>query len=219
MPIARIVVVPNGIDAGKFTPDRQARSELRKQWKIDESCFVIGLVARLDPMKDHANFLNAASKFMKVDPGARYICVGNGRKSYRASLERHAQSLGLGDRVIWAGAIGDARSVYNAFDIATLSSAFGEAFPNVIGEAMASGVPVVATDIGDVASIVGNLGEVVPPGKPDLLCAGWTKMRQRLINEPNLRDAVRQNIIAKYSVDAMTTRTEAQLVSIIRSQA
>ena len=65
------------------------------------------------------------------------------------------------------------KAVYNAFDIATLASAFGEGFPNAVGEAMACGIPVAATDVGDVRSIAGSSGEVVPPKNPDLLCAAW----------------------------------------------
>jgi glycosyltransferase involved in cell wall biosynthesis len=215
MPRERIVVIPNGIDAGIFRPDSKEGRELRRQWNIAESSFVIGLVARLDPMKDHMNFLNAAAKFMRLDSNARYVCVGGGQPTYRESLMAYAQSLGLGDRVVWAGEISDARAVYNAFDISTLSSAFGEAFPNVIGEAMACGVPVVATDIGDIASIVGESGEIVPPNRADLLCAGWAKMRRRLLDEPGLRHSARQHIAVTYDVDAMAARTEAELAKII----
>lgn len=215
MPADRIVVIPNGIDTGIFRPDPEERKALRRQWNIEEGSFVIGFVARLDPMKDHKNFLNAAAKFMQYDPSARYVCVGGGQKEYRESIMAHAWSVGLDDRIIWAGEIRNARAVYNAFDIATLSSAFGEAFPNAIGEAMACGVPVVATDIGDVASILGKLGEVVPPAEPDLLCAGWVKMRQRVKDEPTIRSAVRQRIVENYNITTMAARTEQELTKII----
>jgi len=214
MSAERIVVVPNGIDTGIFLPDSGQRQALRRQWNIAESDFVVGLVARLDPMKDHKNFLDAAAKFMQLDPSVRYVCVGDGKKEYRESMMAHARALGLGDRIVWTGGIRDARAVYNAFDIATLSSAFGEAFPNVVGEAMACGVPVVATDVGDIASIIGQLGEVVPPAEPHLLCAGWAKMRKRLKDEPNIRIAVRQTIVENYAVDTMTARTERELAKI-----
>jgi glycosyltransferase involved in cell wall biosynthesis len=214
-PAGRIVVLPNGIDTRIFRPNSDERHALRRQWNIAENSFVIGLVARLDPMKDHRTFLNAAAKYMQRDPNARYVCVGGGQDDYRKSVVAHARSLGLDDRIVWAGEIRDACAVYNAFDIATLSSAFGEAFPNVIGEAMACGIPVVATDVGDIASIVGELGEIVPPAEPDLLCAGWVKMRQRLKDEPDIRNAVRQHIVVNYGIDAMAVRTERELMKII----
>ena len=112
---------------------------------------------------------------------------------------------------MWAGEHGDVKAAYNAFDMATLASAFGEGFPNVVGEAMACGVPVVGTDVGDVRLIVGELGDAVAPGRPELLCAGWTRLRQRLSQQPGLREAARDRVIASYGVEAMVQRTEAIL--------
>ena len=215
MPNERIVVIPNGIDTTIFRPNSNEERELRARWNIADDSFVVGLVARLDPMKDHRNFLNAAAKFAQGDSSVRYVCVGGGQKEYQESLLAYARSLGLGDRIVWAGEIRDTHAVYNALDIATLSSAFGEAFPNVVGEAMACGVPVVATDIGDIATIVGELGEIVPPGEPDRLCAAWAKMRQRLKDEPDIRDALRQRVVENYGVDAMVAQTERELAKII----
>src|SRR5262249_35078341 len=100
-------------------------------------------------------------------------------------------------------------------DITTLPSAFGEGFPNVIGESMACGIPVVATDVGDARTIIGELGEVVPPKRPDLLCAGWERLRQRLAQNANLRGAVRKAIIANYGVEAMLDRTEHVLSRVV----
>jgi glycosyltransferase involved in cell wall biosynthesis len=116
--------------------------------------------------------------------------------------------------VLWAGEFGDVKAVYNAFDIATLASAFGEGFPNVIGEAMACGTPVAATDVGDVRSIVGGLGEVVPPKNPDALCAAWRSLQQRLALDPGLRENARSAIIADYGIAAMVRRSEDILTQL-----
>jgi glycosyltransferase involved in cell wall biosynthesis len=116
--------------------------------------------------------------------------------------------------MVWAGEMADAGVAHNAFDIATLTS-LGEGFPNVVGEAMACGVPVAATDVGDVRAIIGETGEVVPAKNPDLLCAGWTRLRQRLGHEPGLRDVARGRIVANYSLDAMVSRTESVLTQLV----
>src|SRR5207248_7569408 len=126
-----------------------------------------------------------------TQPDARFVLAGDGPAAYREELGTLANSLGLADRLAWAGEIRDVKAAYNAFDIATLSSAFGEGFPNVVGEAMACGIPVVATDVGDVRLITGELGEVVPPRNPDLLCAAWRRLRRRLAEDPRLRNDVR----------------------------
>src|SRR5262245_37904896 len=215
LPAGRIAVVPNGIDTETMRPDPAAGRAMRRAWGVADDAFVIGCVARLDPMKDHATLINAAASFARDNPDARFICVGTGRADYRAGLAATASSLGLSDRMIWAGELGDVRAAYSAFDVATLPSAFGEGFPNVIGEAMACGTPVVATDVGDARAIVGAYGEVVPPGEPELLAAGWTRLRLRLAQDADgLRAAARAAIVASYGLDAMVLRSESILAQL-----
>jgi glycosyltransferase involved in cell wall biosynthesis len=218
LPADRIAVVPNGIDTDTMRPDAAAGRALRRAWSISDEAFVTGCVARLDPMKDHANFLRAAADFAHTNPDARFVCVGDGSAAYRNELRALSNSLGLADRVVWAGEIGDVKAAYNAFDIATLSSAFGEGFPNVVGEAMACGIPVVATDIGDVRPIVGEQGETVPPKAPKLLCAGWDRLRRRLAKDPGLRRSARDAIVANYGLDVMVRRTENVLSQLVANR-
>lgn len=209
----RIAVVMNGIDVDAMRPDADAGRRMRQAWGLSGDHFVIGCAARLDPMKDHTNLLQAAASFARENSDARFVCVGDGPPTYRQRLAALADSLGLGDRVLWVGKIDDMKSAYNAFDIATLSSAFGEGFPNTVGEAMACGVPVAATDIGDVRAIIGELGEVVAPKHPDLLCDAWQRLRQRA-REPGLRKEAREAIIANYGLDTMVRRTEDILTQL-----
>jgi glycosyltransferase involved in cell wall biosynthesis len=218
LPRDRIAVVPNGIDTERMQPDAAAGRALRQAWGISSDAFVIGCVARLDPMKDHANLLDAAALFATENPDARFVCVGTGGAEYRSKLEARAKSLGLSDRLVWAGEMGDVRAAYSAFDIATLTSAFGEGFPNAIGEAMACGVPVVATDVGDAREIVGELGEIVAPKAPELLSAGWERLRQRLVHNPGLGEAARNTVIEYYRVDVMVRKTEGVLALLVAGQ-
>jgi glycosyltransferase involved in cell wall biosynthesis len=214
-PSDRIAVIANGIDTDVMRPDADGGRKQRRAWGIADDAFVIGCVARLDPMKDHANFLAAAARFTAKVPTARFVCAGNGPPAYRAELEALAKSLGLADRIVWAGEIANMATVYNAFDIATLPSAFGEGFPNAVGESMACGIPVVATDVGDVRAIIGEFGEVVAPKRPDLLCAGWERLRRRLAQDASLHDAARKAIIANYGVETMLERTENILLRVV----
>jgi glycosyltransferase involved in cell wall biosynthesis len=202
-----IAVVMNGIDVDAMRTDAGAGRTMRQAWGLSSDQFVIGCAARLDPMKDHANLLQAAASFARESPDARFVCVGDGPAGYRLRLTALADSLGLADRVLWVGKIDDMKAAYNAFDIATLSSAFGEGFPNTVGEAM--------------RSIIGELGEVVAPKNPELLCAAWRRLRQRLAREPGLRKEAREEIVANYGLDAMVRRTEdilSQLTAGRRAQ-
>jgi len=169
-------VVPNGIDVDRFIPSGSARVKLRAEWNVAPDQPLIGLVARLDSKKDHANFLKAAALLAAERTGVRFVCVGADGRQDRRELQAMAQDLGLGERIIWPGYSDRVEAVYPALDVNTLSSAYGEGFPNCIAEAMAAGVPCVVTDVGDSARIVGDYGSVVPPRDPAALAGGWRRL-------------------------------------------
>lgn len=206
---ARVAIVANGIDTDRFKPHPTGRAALRREWGVADDALVIGMVARIDPMKDHGNFLCAAAAFLAANPTARFVCVGDGDAAYRRQLVGLADALEVSGAVIWAGERHDLAAVYSAFDIATLSSAFGEGFPNVIGEAMACGTPMVATDVGDARQIVGDLGVIVRAGDAAGLAEGWRAVAQR--NRATLSIAVRARIVEQFSVERMVGRTERVL--------
>ncbi|NLU50543.1 MAG: glycosyltransferase [Syntrophomonadaceae bacterium] len=170
-PKSKMVVIPNGIDTDRFRPDPEAGRLLRMEWGVADNEKLIGLVGRLDPMKDHPTFLRAAALLRNERKDVRFVCVGDGATDYRKKLQALGKELGLEECLIWAGTRGDMFAVYNALDIAS-STSYGEGFPNVIGEAMACGVPCVVTDVGDSSWIVGDVGVVVPPRDPHALAAG-----------------------------------------------
>lgn len=210
MEAARIAVVANGIDTETFRPDPAARAALRREWGAGEHAFLVGIVARLDPMKDHETFLRAAALFAREDAAARFVVVGDGPPALRDGLRAEARRLGLADRMVWAGERGDLRAVYNALDLATLSSAFGEGFPNVLGEAMACGTPTVATDVGDTRAVLGEHGIVVPPRDPLALARGWAAARARADGA-----AARARVVALFGADAMVQRTDQLLRALV----
>jgi glycosyltransferase involved in cell wall biosynthesis len=216
----RTVVVPNGIDAARLTPDRALGAPLRAEWGAAEGRPLIGLVARLDPMKDHANFLRAAARLASERPDARFVCVGSGPAGYAAGLRAQAEGLGLAGRIVWAGTRHDMERVYNALDLLCLASAYGEGFPNVLGEAMACGVPCVATDAGDANTVIGDAGVLVPPGDAAALAQGLADMLGRLEREGTaLRAACRARIVENFSVERMVAATEALLLGLGRARA
>jgi len=207
-PRGRMTVIPNGIDIERFKPDAAARDRIRAEWGVAENEILIGLVARLDPMKDHSTFFRAAAMLAQESLDVRFVCVGDGSGPYKDELYHLVSELGLDGRLIWAGARHDMSAVYNALDI-TASSSYTEGFPNTIAEAMACGVPCVVTDVGDSAIIVGGSGGVVSPASPEALCEGFRLMLKRL--GPDLRDAARGLIVNRFTNNTMVTDTAGVL--------
>src|SRR5206468_802139 len=123
----RMIVVPNGIDTDHLYPDRPCGKRLRDEWDVSEEVQLIGLVGRLDPMKGHQIFLQAAARLAEMIPAIRFVCVGTGETSYTMKLRAMAADLGLEDRLIWAGLQSEMRAVYNALNVST-SASYGEGF-------------------------------------------------------------------------------------------
>ncbi len=164
-------MIHGGVDSDRFKPDCDSGRRGRKAWVVDDNAFLIGLVGRLDPMKDHLTFFNAAELLSGRQLNVRFACVGGGPQHYAARLRHVAENYEIADRLIWASEREDMPDVYNALDIAC-SSSIGEGMPNVIAEVMAWGVPCVVTDVGDSALLVGAAGFVVSPDDPYALAEG-----------------------------------------------
>jgi glycosyltransferase involved in cell wall biosynthesis len=212
---SRMVVIPNGVDTRRFSPDKASRSRVRLSWRVPEGSLLIGIVGRLNPMKDHQTFLRAAAILAKSRADARFVCIGAGPGGYTYDLKTMAGKLGLGDKVIWPGLIlHDIPAAYNALDICCSSSSFGEGMSNAIAEAMACGVPCVVTDVGDSKLIVGETGILVLPKNPEALSAGWIAMAERL-SSPQLHHAVRERIESRFSLAALVRKTSKTLLNLL----
>jgi len=209
-----IFVIPNGIDCESFRPDPAGRERLRREWGLRPDAEVVGLVARLNPVKDHRNFLHAAARIAAARADVWFACIGGGQPEYRRRLEQLATDLAIAPRLIWIGERRATRAEYSALDIAVLSSEEGEGFPNVVAEAMACGRPVVATDSGDARSIVGDTGEVVPPRNPEALAGGILQLLDRTRAGPQLSSRARARIEAGFSVPILVDRTARVLEQV-----
>jgi len=168
----RIAVIPNGVDTRRF----QARSEpssLRQEFGLAAGAPLIGVLARLAPSKGLEVFIEAARIVADRFPDARFLIVGDEGTpnegappgGYRQALARHAERLGLSDRVIFTGFRLDVPDVLAELAISVLPSVTGEGLPNSVLESMAAGVAVVATNSGGTKEAVadGETGMLVPP--------------------------------------------------------
>jgi glycosyltransferase involved in cell wall biosynthesis len=212
----RLIVIDNLIDATAFAPDAAGRARFRLAWGIPDAAPLIGMAARLDPMKGHRTFLDAAKHLLAVRPDARFVLIGSGPASYAAALRRAAGQLGLGQALHWAGECADMRGAYNALDLATLSSDEGEGFPNAVAEAMACGVPVVATDVGDTVRIIGDTGLIVPPGDPHRLAEAWALLLDA--DRQNLGATARARILGEFDTSRILDENVRLLSLLIDSR-
>ncbi|MBK1644910.1 hypothetical protein CKO25_09655 [Thiocapsa imhoffii] len=203
----RTSVIPNGFDLERFRPDPAAGLALRDSVMVAPDRALIGMVARFDPQKDPRTFLQAAARVRAARPDCRFLLCGPGMDSDNAPLVRWIDQYGLGDALILLGARQDTPRIYAALDLLVSSSAYGEGFPNVIGEAMACAVPCVVTDVGDSARIVADTGITVPPRQPEDLAAAQIRLLDAGGAERVRRgQAARARIAACYDLDGIARR-------------
>jgi glycosyltransferase involved in cell wall biosynthesis len=215
MPADRVIVIGNLIDTTRFAPNPTARRRQRATWGVADQAKLIGMAARLDPMKGHETFLAAAALLLSHRPESRFVLIGGGPDDYRRRLMSRAQALGLEAALVWAGECRDMPAAYNALDVATLAPDAGEGFPNAVAEAMACGVPVAATDSGDAARLIGATGIIVPPREPARLAAAWTALLDS--DRAALGHSARQRILSEFDTGRALDDNLRALMSLIDS--
>ncbi|WP_442114272.1 glycosyltransferase family 4 protein [Pseudomonas sp. NUPR-001] len=174
---SRMEVIPNGFDLSRLVATNTQRDAIRKSCSITNEQIVIGSLGRFNPVKDQANFVEATGILAKRYPSLRFMMVGRGLESSNQVLTNLIEATGYPDRYILLGERQDVPACLISMDIFCLHSKT-EGFPNVLGEAMAVGVPCVATDVGDAALLLGGNGIVVPPQDADSLANGLENMIQ-----------------------------------------
>ena len=153
LPASSVRFVPNGIDLSRFAPATPAmREQARAALGIPPSALVVGTVGMLRPDKNHARLMRAFNAAC-AGTDARLVLVGAG--DCRSDLEAQARALGCSDRVVFTGAVIDPAPCYRAFDVFALSSDT-EQMPLSVLEAMATGLPVLSTAVGDVKDLLGE---------------------------------------------------------------
>lgn len=209
---ARITQIYNGVDIAHFAPAAGKPSTVLPQGFAGSDSIVVGTVGRIQHVKDQASLLRAFATVVKTDaPGAgnaRLAIVGDG--PLLADLRALAASLGIADRTWFPGALNNVHDVLRTFDVFVLPS-LNEGISNTILEAMASGLPVIATAVGgNIELLEDNLnGRLFQPGDVDAL-AGL--LANYLTNPTRRRDhgaKARETAIARFSIDTMVARYQA----------
>ena len=165
----KTVIIPNGFDCDHFKPDAAKRGKLRAELGLTEGTSIVGMVARDHPQKDSFNLLRAIALVIERGSPVHLAIAGASFDDHNRRVTGRIRELGIGDHVSLLGPRSDIADIMAGFDVVALPSAWGEGFPNVLGEAMACGVPCAATDVGDAAWIIDVHGRVVPPGDAQAL--------------------------------------------------
>jgi glycosyltransferase involved in cell wall biosynthesis len=211
----RQIILPNGFDTKRFAPSSSARFTLRQLLNLPQETPLIGMVARYHPLKDHAVFIQAAARLNQQLSDVHFVLVGPDVNERNIDLMQLIHDGGLYHRVHLLGERSDIPEITAGLDIASLSS-WSEAFPNVVAEAMACGVPCVVTDVGDAAWIVDGTGIVVPARNPDALASGWARLIGLGTDERiTLGIAARQRIIDHFSLAEMVRQYEKLYIGVL----
>lgn len=216
---SKMLVIPNGFDLTRFQPDPTAREAIRTELGLAPETPLIGLIARFDPQKDQRNFVQAAGLLAAMRPDVHFVLCGDEIDWHNPALAEWVAIAGIHDRCHLLGRRTDTPRIQAALDIGTIASSWGEAFPLVIGEAMASGVPCVVTDIGDSARLVGDTGVVVPPRDAPALAAAWQQLLALSPADRQLRGAAaRQRIIDHYNLTDIAHRYERLYQDVLQAR-
>lgn len=201
----RSIVIPNAIDTDEFRPDAEARARLGVIAGIPDGRIIIGNVGRDHPMKDQARMVAAIARLLELGYDVQGVLIGTGQDV--GSARRASHELGISDRISTLSERSDIAKLVSGFDIFLLPSAWGEAFPLAVCEAMACGVPSVVTDVGDTGLIVGETGAVIPPSDTEAQASALAKMVDlgpsgRKAMGAAARDRICQNFSMSRYIDA-----------------
>ncbi|MBL0768207.1 glycosyltransferase [Sphingopyxis sp. XHP0097] len=197
----RGIVIPNGFDTERWKPDARCRAALRTKLGIGDDVPLAGFVGRFHALKDVPTFMAACAIAMVENPQLHVVMIGDGLTRNTIALQPHFADLPA-QRFFALGPRDDIEAILPGMDFFCLSSV-SEAFPNVIGEAMASGLPCVATDVGDCARLLDGNGRIVPRGDAAEMAVAITDLaRMSVARRAEIGKAARARIEASYSLRA-----------------
>lgn len=205
----KFIQIPNGYSMERFKPDAAERNAVRAEVGVTDDAFVLGMVARFDVQKNHRNLVDALGQLHRRGVPFTCLLVGVDMDAANAVLRGWIEEAGITDHVKLLGPRSDIPAVMNALDVHVLSS-LGEAFPNVLAEAMACGTPCVTTDVGDAAVIVAEHGWVVKPRDAGALAQGLMQAHDTFAGNKAawqaLQAACRAHIMTNFELELMCER-------------
>ena len=204
-------VIPNGVDLDELFPDSNARRQIRNELGVNQDVVVIGHIGRYHPKKNHVGLLKAIKLVADKHDDVRFVLVGRGVVDDDPELKQIIQNNSLTERCLLLGERQDVVSILRGLDILVVSSAWGEGFPNVLSEAMATSLCCVSTDVGESSTILGSTGTIVRPNDSVELAKGICDTIALSADEKIKRgQRARARIMENYSIKSMSNLYEDQ---------
>ena len=214
----KMLVIPNGFNLNEFSKLSFDGSSLRYELGIPNDAPLVGLVARFDPQKNHFGFIQAAKIIHINNQDAHFILVGSEVDKHNATLCNWIIDSKLEKVIHLLGRRDDIPQLMSIMNV-LISSSIGESFPNVVGEAMACGVPCVVTDVGECAEIVNNSGYVVNAGDMEHLAeATLNLLKLPKVEKNNLGKRARKRVEACYEIGAVVNKYENLYLQLINGE-
>ncbi len=214
---SKSLVIPNGFDTDSFSPSREGKQWLRQELGLCESSRLIGLFGRYHAHKDHDTFIRAAACIAKTRDDVHFVLAGSEVDADNPKLVRTIEELNLKSRVHLLGVRKDLNRIMPGLDL-VCSSSIEEGFSNVLGEAMACGVPCVATDVGENGFVIGDTGILVPPRQPESMAKAWSRMFEKSSEERRrLGERARERIVRDFSLPSVTSNYESVYHKVLTS--
>lgn len=197
-------IIPNGFNCQTFRPDPKVRRRIRALLNVSDATVLIGLVGRYHPSKGHEDFLLSAGKLLKSGDDVKFVMAGPAVDEKNEILCRLIKENSLNEKVFLLGTR-KTQFLLPALDIAVHASFATDSFSNVIGEAMACALPLIVTEVGESANIVGGCGGVVVPPRDHQALAQRMKEMVALGAERRMHIGLegRSRIERHYSLEAV----------------
>ena len=199
-------VIANGFDVDRFCPAPDQKESIRRELKLPTKSVVLGMCGRFHPHKGQSQFVKVARRLVKDWPSAHFLIAGNGCDENNVELTTWIENAGLAPQFRLLGPRGDIPRVLNAMDVYLLPSVT-EGMPNAIGEAMACGLPVVSTDVGDAGRLLNDCGEIVPADNiPAMTAAVHRLFEKDVAQRTEQGERSRARIRDEFSLDAIANQ-------------
>jgi glycosyltransferase involved in cell wall biosynthesis len=211
----KMVVIPNGFDLALFIPSSMVRDVVRHELGLNQTVPLVGVIGRYHPQKNQLGFVSAMAQLHAMWPDVHFLLAGQGVDADNNVLVSAIHKAGVAGVCHLLGPRSDVPRLMAALDVLALPSV-GEAFPNVVGEAMACAVPCAVTDVGDSAWIVGETGRVVPAGDMSGLAHAIHDLLKLPAEErAALGTAARERVASLFEIGSVVKQYEAFYESLV----